>query len=731
MTSTQVQAVVQGLSKARGNNFFSTIVQELASTINADYTFIARLNKELTQANTIALYADGKIQENISYDLAHTPCHNLTNENCCLFNGNVQSLFPKDTLLAEMNVKSYVGVPLYNHDQSISGILVALYKDNIQQPENAQSLFLLFSGLISGEIERKQHINNYQLVASVIQKANEAIIISDANQNITYVNPAFERITGYSYSEAVGKKTNLLNSGYHDKDFYLKMWQSLELTGKWTGEIWNKRKNGSIYPEQLTINAVVNDQGEAYRYVAFFTDISLHKNTEEKLNFHSKFDSLTHLPNMQVFFHRIEQGIIKAEGKQRLAVAMLDIDGFRHINDSYGHTFGNQLLKAIGYRLSSNIREIDTIARLSADKFPLIINDIKDENEASLIIKNLQSCLKEPIVIDNQEFQITSSAGISIYPDDSNIADDLISFADQAINHAKEKGSNAYHFFDPSMQAQAERKMTIRREMAQAISNREFSVVYQPIIDIASGRPVKFEALVRWQHQGQWVSPEEFIPIAEDFGLIVPLGMLIMEKSCAALQKLHQAGFSDIVFAINRSVYEFPDTVQGINHWLDMIKKHQLPASAICFELTESILAPDSIDLQAKFQLLKDAGCSLSIDDFGTGYSSLSYLQQFPVDILKIDRSFISGGSQQGESSVLVPAIIAMAKALNLKVIAEGVETQSQLNKLKQLDCDFAQGYFYSRPLPESELEDYLTCHWTSSNSCSPASTLAVKSSPA
>ena len=708
MTSYQVQAVVQGLSKARGHNFFATIVKELAAAIGADYTFIAKLNPELTHAHTIALCAAGELQDNIHYELAHTPCHNLTNEQCCIYNGDVQALFPKDLLLTEMAVNSYVGVPLYHHDGSISGILVALYKDEIAKPQEAESLFLLFSGLISGEIERKQHFNNYQLVASVIQKANEAIIISDADQTITYVNPAFEKITGYSSSEALGQKTNLLNAGYHDPAFYQQMWQSLQNSGKWQGEIWNKRKDGSIYPEQLTINAILDEQGKASRYVAFFTDISLRKNTEEKLNFHSKFDSLTHLPNMQAFFHRIEQSIIKAEGKKRFAVAILDIDGFRHINESYGHNFGNQFLKAIGYTLSSNIREIDTIARLSADKFPIIINDIKDENEVSLIIKNLQNCLQQPIVIDGQELQITSSAGIAIYPDDSNIADDLISFADQAISYAKEKGNSGYHFFDPSMQAHAERKMLLRQEMAQAINNRDFSVVFQPIIDLNTEMPHKLEVLVRWQHQGQWISPEEFIPVAEEFGLIVPLGMLILEKSCAALQKIHQAGFSDIIFAINRSVYEFPDTINGISHWLKMIERFNLPASAICFELTESILAPDSKDLQAKFQIIKEAGCSLAIDDFGTGYSSLSYLQQFPVDILKIDRSFISGGSQQNESSVLVPAIIAMAKALDLKIVAEGIETQGQMEKLKKLGCDFAQGYYYSRPLPESELESYL-----------------------
>lgn len=722
MINQQIKQVIAELSSARGEQFLPKIVQALAKAIDADITFIAAINDNNQQVNTLALDVEGQLSEPISYPIKDTPCENVaTNDGICFHDLNVQQLYPKDELLKEMGVNSYIGVPLHNNNGKVVGLLAGLYYQSLGSSEMTQSLFLLFSGLISSELNRRDYMRDYKLAAAVINNVNKAIIITDPKLRITYVNPAFEKITGYSDHEVVGKNPRLLSSNQHPAAFYKSMWQEIDTNHSWSGEIINQRKNGEIYPQWLSINAIRNKKNVVTHYVGFFSDISERKKAEQALNFHSNYDSLTQLPNMEHFIHVINENISKAKSK-KFAIAIIDIDNFRGVNDSYGHAFGNHFLQQVSQRLSLGKRSEDTLSRFGGDQFPLLINDIESPHQASKIINKIQQSLKKPFFINDQEINITSRVGVSIYPDDSDSAEQLVSYANQSLVYVDQQLiDNRYSFFAPSMRQQSERRMYLKSAISKSIVQNNFSLVFQPIIDIKNQRLDKFEVLLRLQYNNEWISPAEFIPVAEEFDLIKPLGELVLEKSCQALQALRSAGHTNICFAINRSVHEFPSASQGANYWLDTLAKYDIPKQVICFEITESVLAPDSKTQIDLLNDLKTAGCSLAIDDFGTGYSSLSYLRKFPVDVLKIDRSFISDQPTNNNDWRLVGSIIAMAKALGQKTVAEGVESHEQLQQLAAFGCEYIQGFLFSKPLPECELKTYID-HFDFSNAAEAAS---------
>lgn len=707
MIDQRVKNIISDISKAQGEQFFPKIVQALATAIDADITFIATLDNEKQHATTIAVDVNGQLSDNISYALKQTPCENVANNEVCVHDLNVQQLYPDDELLKTMGAHSYIGVPLHNNEGQVIGLLAALYYQSLGSPEAVEALFLLFSGLIGVELDRREHMRDYQLASAVINNVNKAIVITDKNLKITYVNPAFETITGYSQKEAIGKNPKLLSSKLHSAEFYKDMWRDIKNNHSWSGEIINKKKDGSVYPEWLNINVIRDKNNAVINYAGFFSDISKSKKIEEELDFKTHYDTLTRLPNMEHFIHVIKKTIDESASK-KFAIAIIDIDNFREINDSYGYVFGNHFLQQVSQRLSLSTHNQDTLSRFSGDQFPLLINNIESPIQASKTIDEIQQKLKQPFLIDGQEVNITSRAGVSIYPDDGNIAEQLVSYANQSLVYAKQQPESRSSFFAPVMRQLSERRMYLRGAIAKSIKQDNFTLAFQPIIDIKNKRIDKFEALLRLQYDGEWISPEEFIPVAEEFDLIKPLGKLVLEKSCQTLQLLRAAGHTTFCFAINRSVHEFPSPAQGAKHWLKTLKKYDIPAQSICFEITESVLAPDSKTQIDLLNDLKKSGCSLAIDDFGTGYSSLSYLRKFPIDILKIDRSFISDQRVEDNDWRLVSSIIAMAQALGQKTIAEGVETQEQLQQLTALGCDYIQGYLFSKPLPEKELIAYI-----------------------
>ena len=495
MLDLRVKKIIADIAQARGEQFFSQISQSLADAINADITFIATLRDQ--QAVTVAAIIDGQSSKNFSYAVKDTPCEQVSTGRVCCYDSNVQQLFPNDDLLKEMGVNSYIGVPLHDGEGGVIGILVSLFRDGLGDQETIEALFLLFSGLISSELGRRDYLRDYKLAAAVIDNVNEAVIITDHNSYITYVNPAFETISGYSAKEAVGKKSDLIRSNQHTQLFHEEMKLKIAANQSWSGEIFNKRKNGEIYPERISVNAIRDEKNILRHYVCFFSDISERKKTEDELNFQSHYDSLTQLPNMEQFIHIVNENIGRPQSK-KFAVAIIDIDNFRGVNDSYGHAFGNRFLKKVSQRLSHAKRSQDTLSRFGGDQFPLLINNIEGPHQASKIISEIQQQLKAPFFINNQEINITSRVGVSIYPNDSDCAEQLVSNANQSLVYAEQGHDNRYSFFAPSMRQDSERRMYLKSAMIKSIIQQSFKLAFQPIIDTEKQRVSKFEVLLRW-----------------------------------------------------------------------------------------------------------------------------------------------------------------------------------------------------------------------------------------
>jgi len=714
MNEYRIKSIVKSLANINSSNFFYDICLSLGKAINADFVFIATLCDNHTLATTIALASEGEIIDNIAYSLAETPCEKTLNSTICTHTCGIQHLYPNDILLVDMGIEGYVGIPLKNVEGNTVAILVSLFKEPIANTNEIETLFLLFSGLIEKELHKKSYSEKLELTNIIIENSHEAILIADAQNNIIHTNKAFSNITGYQLDEVLGKAPKLLQSGHHDNNFYNNMWSDLNNKGHWQGEIWNKRKNGEIYPEWLSISTIHNKEHEVTHYVSFFSDITEQNKDKNKIKRQRYFDTLTKLANKKMLFEQvnqvIEENFQKSLDKQTLSgLFVMDLDLFKNINSIYGHAFGDKLLVLIAKRLKSIIRDTDVVARTSGDNFALFIRNLPCEQGAQRIAENISKSFSDPFYIDGITTTCTLSIGISLFPHDAKNADGLFKKAEQAMYDAKDNGRNSFTFFTPHMEASAARTLKLKNELEEAINNNGLEVVLQPIISIKTQSVSKFEALVRWNNKGNWVSPVDFIPIAENFNLIDKVGEIVLRKTCLILKSIKEQGFTNIVFNVNRSIYEFPRKQAKNNLWLNVIEECGLVPSDICFELTESVLAPENDNNISLLKHIQKAGCEIALDDFGTGYSSLSYLRRFSIDILKIDRSFIKDMTVVNEDKILVSAIISMAKALGIAVVAEGVEHKEEIDILTELGCDFIQGFYFSKPLPPEEITNYLT----------------------
>jgi len=535
------------------------------------------------------------------------------------------------------------------------------------------------------------------LAEKIIETSLEGVLITDAKGIIRQVNPAFSHLTGYAPEEVIGHPPSILSSGRHDKDFYDRMWASLSEHGHWRGEIWNRRKNGKIYPELLNITAIHDEEGNVSHYAALFSDISELKESEQRIRHLAYYDPLTNLPNRRLFYDRLAMAIAHSHrGGTRLAVMFIDLDRFKNINDTLGHNVGDQLLEQVAQRLGTCLREDDSVSRTGGDEFLILLSDVQHYEDAAVIAQRIISTLTQPFAIAGNELVVTCSIGISFYPEDGEDQDSLVKHADVAMYRAKEQGRNTYRLFTNSMNEQARRRLEIETGLRQALDNDEFEVHFQPIIDARSGKLVTTEALARWHHP-EWgmVPPDEFIPLAEETGLIIPIGKKILDRVARQIV----AWDCRIPVSLNLSARQFADTrlVRYVSRILDRLS---IPGNLLTLEITESVLMTDVETHIAQMQAFRDKGLRISIDDFGTGYSSLAYLRRFPLDCLKIDRSFVSELLDNDDARAIVSATINMAHSLRLKVVAEGVETAEQVEQLRALGCDFMQGYHFSRPLP-------------------------------
>ncbi|TLF52247.1 EAL domain-containing protein [Halomonas urmiana] len=549
-----------------------------------------------------------------------------------------------------------------------------------------------------------QSRRNLQLAERVIDSSLEGIIITDAQTRIEFVNPAFTHLTGYSLEEAAGRTPALLSSGRHDADFYRQMWQTLQEHGYWRGEIWNRRKSGQLYLELLTITAIQNDQGEVSNYAALFSDITHVRENEEQVRRLAYYDPLTRLPNRRLLEDRLALAVRHARRQQqRLAVIFLDLDHFKQVNDALGHAVGDELLLKVSQRLRAQLREDDTLARQGGDEFIVLLNEIEEieeVEEVTRVARRLVESVSSPFEIGGQVFRVGCSLGISLYPDDGTQVETLVRQADAAMYRAKQEGRNTYRLFRAEMHRQDRGRLELETALRNTAETGEgLGVHYQPLFDRDSGEVHGAEALLRWHHPTLGhVSPGDFIPLAERSGLILPLGERLMHLVAAQLRDWLSAGLAPPRVAVNLSARQFwqSDLVTQVR---ELHAAYDLPPGQIGFELTESILLDKQQEAIHTLQALCDLGCRVAIDDFGTGYSSLSYLQELPVTTLKIDRSFIQKLGESRGSSAIVAAVTGLAKELGLRVVAEGVETEAQLQALSRYHVNLIQGFLTGRPL--------------------------------
>lgn len=592
--------------------------------------------------------------------------------------------------------------------------LTGLHKDQSEFPielsiatwDIAEGRF--FTGFIRDITKRKRADGRLQLAANVFKQSNEGITITDARRDIVLVNEAFTKITGYSEFEVLGKNPRLLSSGSHDQAFYRQMWAAIDADGHWEGEVWNRRKDGSVYLEWLSITSVLDSDGTVSNYVGIFSDITRQKVDEERILKLAHYDPLTGLANRVLLSDRVHQSIEMAKRNTTpMAVLIFDLDNFKNVNDSLGHSIGDKLLIDVAARLKSIVRGQDTLARLGGDEFILVLPDT-DADGAAHVAEKLLATVAQLYKIGQHELIVTPSVGIAMYPIDGADYDTLFKCADAAMYRAKRDGRNLFRFFTPEMQAYAARTLQLENALRNALKRNQFVLHYQPQVSLDTGAVIGAEALLRWQHpELGLIPPAEFIPIAEGSGQILPIGEWVLRTAARQCKQWLDQGLPPIRMAVNLSAVQFrhaglPDLITQILH------DERLPAHCLELELTETVAMDNPATASAVMDDLHERGVRLAIDDFGTGYSSLSYLKRFQVYKLKIDRSFVRDILDDPEDRAIVTAIIGLARSLGLQTIAEGVETRGQLAFLREHGCGEVQGYCYSKPLLAHQFADFV-----------------------
>ncbi|CAA7626774.1 putative Diguanylate cyclase [Candidatus Terasakiella magnetica] len=557
--------------------------------------------------------------------------------------------------------------------------------------------------------ERSRAEDGLRLAASVFHNTIEGIMITDMDGTILSVNPAFTTITGYSAEEAVGQTPRLLKSDHHDSAFYASMWKTLDDTAIWQGEIWNRRKSGEAFLEWLSISVVPDIDGRPLRYVSVFNDITELWRKDEHIRHQAYHDALTGLPNRFLLQDRLEHALdIARRARSALAVLFLDLDRFKLINDSLGHEMGDHLLRAVAGRISDCVRKSDTVARLGGDEFVVVLSDPSGTDEVAHTAERIITALAIPLLLAGRELQVTSSIGIAMFPQDGREANALMKNADTAMYQAKDCGRNAFRFFDSGMNNHAIERLDMEVALRHALANNEFELHYQPKLRLPGSELNGFEALIRWNRPGHGlIAPGDFIPLAEETGLIIPIGQWVLETACRQMAIWRQAALPIGMVAVNLSARQFQDP-QLLENIAGILATSGLPPQSLELELTESTVMANPAQAAHSLDRLRQMGISIAVDDFGTGYSSLSYLKRLPIQTLKIDRSFIIDIGRNTEDEAIIETIVALGKALNLDLVAEGVETEAQAAFLASRGCGSAQGFLYSRPISATAMTAWL-----------------------
>lgn len=591
-------------------------------------------------------------------------------------------------------------------------------------PEIARLVFYLLnitcvSGglylLVSSSINEEKRARRADLrISATAFESGEAMIVTDANAVILRVNRAFVALTGYSQEEAIGKKPNICRSGHHDTAFYSSMWKCILQTGGWQGEIWNRRKNGDVYPAWLTITSITDERDLPTHYIGSFTDITERKQAEDEIKNLAFYDPLTGLPNRRLLLDRLKQAIATCSRTARHgALLFIDLDHFKTLNDTRGHDVGDKLLQQVAKRLSACVREGDTVARLGGDEFVVMLEDLSESlpdaaAQTETVGEKILATLNQPYDLDGCICHSTPSVGVTLFSEHHGTLDDLLKRADLAMYQSKAAGRNTLHFFDPQMQAVVTARAALETDLREALLRKQFLLYYQAQVT-SQGHWTGAEVLLRWQHPLRGlVPPLEFIPLAEDTGLILPLGLWVLETACFQLAAWRERPeTSHLTVAVNVSPRQFrhPDFVDSVVAVLDRTGGNP---KKLKLELTENLMVDDVEDVIAKMTTLRSHGVSFALDDFGTGYSSLSYLKRLPLDQLKIDQSFVRDILVDSNDASIAKMIVVLSESMGLSVIAEGVELEAQMKSLALIGCNAYQGYLFNRPLPVEAFEKLL-----------------------
>lgn len=549
-----------------------------------------------------------------------------------------------------------------------------------------------------------------QIDQKIMENTEEAVVITDADALIVKINRAFTRITGYEPQEIIGKNPRISQSGHHDQAFYQVMWHQLLESGEWAGEVRDRRKNGEVYRKWLTIDAVYDNDGRTINYVGMFTDITEKRAAERQLKKLLFYDPLTSLPNRTLFEELLAQSLLNSQfHDEPLVLLCIDLHRFKDINDTLGYKAGDDLLIQVSKRIRSSVRETDTVSRLCGDKFMVLLSEVKLKDCVGHLARHVLHVLEQPFHVAGQEVFLDAYIGISVSPEDGRDAESLIRNADTAMNYAKKRGRGKHRYFRAQMNEHLVHRTTVERELRHAFEHKEFIHYYQPKYNLATGKMVGVEALMRWRHPVRGIiSPAEFIPVAEESCLILAVGEWGIREACRQIRAWQEQGPGILPVSVNLSSKQFQHK-KLLRVLIETLDRYGIRPEALELEITESILMENPDKAAQLLRDIREMGVRIAIDDFGTGYSSLAYLKKFPVNTLKIDQAFITDIVRDRNDTAIVTSILSMAESLHLKVVAEGVETKEQLDLLKKMGCEEVQGYYFSKPLPPEGVADLLT----------------------